>query len=142
MEQQKSEVLLHPKVGCGVFVIKDGKVLLGKRISKHGEGKWASPGGHLEFGEEPEECARREVEEETGLQIKNIRKAVYTNHLFPETNKHYITLWMVSEHASGDVQLREPEKFERWEWFDWNNLPTPLFTEEALIKINFNPFNN
>lgn len=140
-EQIKKEAKLRiqPKIGCGVFVVKNGKVLMGKRKSKHGEGQWASPGGHLEYGEEPAECAKREVEEETGLQIKNIRQATYTNHVFPGTAKHYVTLWMVSEYESGHVELREPEKFERWDWFDWNHLPSPLFTEEALLKTNFNP---
>lgn len=131
---------MQPKIGCGVFVIKGNKILLGKRKTDHGNGQWASPGGHLEHGEEPEECARREVFEETGLQIKNIRKATYTNHRFENSAKHYVTLWMVSEYASGEVQLREPDKFERWEWFEWNHLPSPLFTEEALIRTKFNPF--
>ncbi len=139
--KKDAKLRMHPKIGCGVFVIRDGKVLLGKRKSEHGQGQWASPGGHLEQGEEPEECAKREVEEETGLQIKNIQKATYTNHIFEGTAKHYVTLWMVSEYASGQVQLKEPDKFERWDWFDWDNLPSPLFTEEALVKSGFNPLN-
>jgi len=143
-EQIKKEAKkrIHPKIGCGIFVIKEGKVLLGKRKTKHGLDQWASPGGHLEYGEEPEECAKREVEEETGLKIKNIRQATYTNHIFEGTAKHYVTLWMVSEYASGTVELREPDKFERWDWFDWNHLPSPLFTEETLVKNGFNPLSH
>ncbi len=41
----------RPKVGLGVLIFKDGKVLLGKRKGAHGEGTWCPPGGHLEFGE-------------------------------------------------------------------------------------------
>ena len=37
------------KVGIGVIVLKDGKVLLGKRKNAHGEGSWSFGGGHLEF---------------------------------------------------------------------------------------------
>jgi len=40
-----------PRVGLGVLIIKDGKVLLGRRKGAHGEGTWAPPGGHLECGE-------------------------------------------------------------------------------------------
>lgn len=137
--KKDAKARMHPKIGCGVFVVKEGKVLLGKRKTKHGFGQWASPGGHLEHGEEPEECARREVKEETGLQIKNIRQATFTNHLFEQAAKHYVTLWMVAEYASGHADLKEPDKFEQWGWFDWNQLPSPLFTEEALVKIGFNP---
>lgn len=64
----------RPKVGIGVIVRKEGKVLLGKRKNSHGAGSWAFPGGHLEYGESWEECARREVKEETGIAIKNMGK--------------------------------------------------------------------
>ena len=47
----------HPKVGVGVVVVKDGKVLVGKRIGSHGAETWAFPGGHLEWNEKIEECA-------------------------------------------------------------------------------------
>ena len=58
-----------PKVGVGVIVVRDGKVLLGKRRGAHGEGSWSFPGGHLEFNELLEICAKREAKEETGLEI-------------------------------------------------------------------------
>ena len=55
----------RPKVGVGVFVFKDGKTLLGKRKNAHGDGTWNPPGGHLEFNESIEQCAQREVLENT-----------------------------------------------------------------------------
>ena len=58
-----------PKVGLGVCIVKDNKVLLGKRKGSHGAGTWSFPGGHLEFQETWEKCAKREVLEETGLKI-------------------------------------------------------------------------
>ena len=57
----------RPKVGVGVFVFKDGKILLGKRKNAHGAGTWSFPGGHIELFEELYECAYRELREETGL---------------------------------------------------------------------------
>jgi 8-oxo-dGTP diphosphatase len=66
----------RPKVGVGVFIIKDKKILMGKRINSHGEGTWSLPGGHLEFFETFEDCAKREVMEETGLKISNF----YNSH--------------------------------------------------------------
>lgn len=66
------ESLNRPQIGVGVFVIKDGKFLMGQRRGSHGEGTWSVPGGHLEFGESPESTALREVFEETSLKIANI----------------------------------------------------------------------
>jgi len=131
----------RPKVGVGVFVLKDGKILLGKRKNAHGKGTWCLPGGHLEFNEELEECAKREVLEETGVSIKNIRFATITNDMFRKEGKHYITIFMLSDYDSGEVKVMEPEKCEKWDWFEWNNLPLPLFTPmQNLLKNNFHPF--
>ncbi len=68
MEQQN-----NPKVGIGVMIIKDDKVLFGKRKGSHGEREYAFLGCHLEYMESFEACARRELEEECGIKIKNIQ---------------------------------------------------------------------
>ncbi len=129
----------RPKVGIGVFVIKDNKILLGKRKNSHGAGTWSLPGGHLEFKESWEDCARREVKEETNLNIENIKFCAVTNDIFVEENKHYITIFLLSDYKSGDEKIMEPTKCDEWQWFDWNNLPQPIFTPLVnLIKDNFN----
>jgi len=115
------------RVGIGVFIIKDGKFLMQRRQGSHGAGSWSVPGGHLEFGESFEDTARREVMEETGLEIKNIRFAAVTNDIFAEENKHYVTVWMLSEWASGVVENREPEKCTAQAWHTFDDLPEPLF---------------
>ena len=131
----------RPKVGVGVIIIKDNKVLLGKRKGSHGAGSWSFPGGHLEFNEEIEECAVREVREETGIEIKNIRRLTFTNDIFEKEKKHYVTLFVISDYASGKVKVMEPEKCEKWEWFEWDKLPKPLFIPiQNLLKQNYNPF--
>ncbi|MBN2280201.1 MAG: NUDIX domain-containing protein [Candidatus Marinimicrobia bacterium] len=124
----------RPKVGIGVIIRKEGKILLGKRINAHGEGTWSFPGGHLEFGESWQECALREVKEETGLRIKNIRFFKATNDIFKKEQKHYITLFMECEYESGELQNLEPDKCEKWDWFDWNDLPGNLFLPIKNLK--------
>lgn len=131
----------RPKVGVGVIVVKNKKVLLGKRKNAHGEGSWCFPGGHLEFNEAVEDCARREVYEEAGIKIKNIKQAGFTNDIFEKERKHYVTLYVISEYASGEVEIKELDKCERWEWFEWDKLPEPLFLPvQNLLKQGFNPF--
>lgn len=115
------------RVGIGVFVFKNGQFLMLKRQGSHGEGTWSLPGGHLEFGESFEDTARRETMEETGLEIKNVRFGAVTNDHFTDENKHYVTIWMLSEWADGVEYIAEPNKCVEQEWFSFDNLPTPLF---------------
>jgi len=60
----------RPKVGVGLLLIKQGKILLGKRKNAHGEGEWAGAGGHLELLESFEEGVRRELAEGVGKDLK------------------------------------------------------------------------
>lgn len=130
-----------PQVGVGVIICQNNQVLLGKRKSAHGEGSWAFPGGHLEFGESWEDCARRETIEEIGVDINNIRLGSVTNDIFTIENKHYITIFLLADIASGEIKNLEPNKCERWEWFSWDNLPQPLFVPlQNLRKAGFDPF--
>ena len=116
-----------PQVGVGVIVVRDGLVLLGKRKGAHGAGTWAFPGGHLEFGESIEACARREVMEETGLELRSVRPGPYTNDFMPQEGKHYVTCYIQAVPSAGEAQVLEPTKCERWTWFKWSELPQELF---------------
>lgn len=124
----------RPKVGLGVMVMKNGKVLLGKRKSSHGAGEWAWPGGHPEYMESFVSCAKREVQEETGMEIKHVRFLRLYN-LKEYAPKHYADIGMVADWKSGKPVVCEPEKCERWEWFDLGNLPSPHFaTVSSFIE--------
>lgn len=114
-----------PKVGVGVMIRKDGKVLMGKRKGKHGSGEYAWPGGHLEFMESISDCVKREVKEETGLEVKNIQFLRLLN--MKKYDKHYVDIAMICDWKSGEPQLLEPEKCEGWAWYNLDNLPEPLF---------------
>ncbi len=117
---------LKPRVGVGVAVVKNGLVLLGKRKGAHGAGLWSVTGGHLEFGESVEECAKRELEEETGLKARSVILGPWVANVM-EQNKHYVTLYTFVPAFEGILQLREPDKCEGWQWFAWDALPAPLF---------------
>ncbi len=131
----------YPRIGIGVIVIKDNKVLMGKRKGSHGEGDWNFPGGHLDFNGDVFSCAKREVLEEAGIKIKNLKQGPYTNDIFKKEGKHYITCFVIADYKSGKVKIKEPDKCIGWDWFEWRNLPRLLFVPiRNLLKINFNPF--
>ena len=58
-----------PVVGVGAVVIRDGKVLIVKRGHEPRKGEWSLPGGRVELGEFLVDAARREIKEETGLDV-------------------------------------------------------------------------
>ncbi|MEN9912861.1 MAG: hypothetical protein RLY66_269 [Candidatus Parcubacteria bacterium] len=117
----------NPRVGVAVFIFRDGKFLMCKRKGSHGEGSWSLPGGHLEYGESFMDTARRETLEETGVSVENIRFGAVTNDIFESENKHYVTVWMLSDYSSGEPTILEPHKCTDQAWFDFNSLPEPLF---------------
>ena len=131
----------HPGVGTALYVRRNGQVLMGKRKSAHGKGEWCAPGGKLEMNESPEDCARRETKEETGLDIGEITFAGITNDIWPAIGTHFITVSYVADWQGGEASLTEPDKFEEWGWFPWEKLPEPLFlSTRNFINNGYNPF--
>ncbi len=125
---------MRPIVGIGVLLIKDGKVLLGKRNKEPGKNTWSLPGGKLEFGETFEACAKREVKEETGLDIDDLEFISLSNDRFE--NQHCVTLGFKAGKFFGEPANRE-EEIKDWKWFDLNNLPNNLFLPSRKIIENY-----
>jgi 8-oxo-dGTP diphosphatase len=127
----KNDSAQRPRVGVGVTIFKDRKVLLGKRKGSHGEGEFAFPGGHLEYMESFADCVRREVREECGIEIENIRFQFLAN-VVKYAPKHYVHIGLIADWKSGEPQVLEPDRCESWEWYELDNLPHPLF---AMCKL-------
>lgn len=124
----------RPAVGIGIFVWKNGKLLMGRRIGKHGTDMWSVPGGYQEYGETFEEAAARECLEETGIHVKNLKLMTVTNNLFPDEQKHTITVFLSADWADGEVTITEPDKFVDLGWFDTAKLPSPLFVPVVELQ--------
>ena len=123
----KSDKIVHVGVGCWIQNPID-QFLFGYRLSEHGTGTWAPPGGHLEFGETPEQCASREASEETGLVLipSDFQIIGLTNDIF--VDKHYITIHCYSKlNFLPKPEVKEPQKCSQWQWFNLNCLPDNLF---------------
>jgi 8-oxo-dGTP diphosphatase len=116
----------RPKVGIGVIIQRGDKILIGERIANHGSGTYMIPGGHLEFGETFEECARREVEEETGLKNIEIKGVVSIGNDIAY-DKHYVSIGVLAESKEGEPFAGEPGKTQNWFWCDPHKLPEPFF---------------
>ena len=71
---------VETKVGVGMMLVETGKLLLVKRRMNPERGKWCLPGGYLDYGEEPQATAAREMLEETGL-VVSVEALVDVCHL-------------------------------------------------------------
>jgi len=130
----------YPKVGIGVMILNEkGEVLLGLRKGSHGEGEWAFPGGHLEFGEMVFETAKREVKEETGLDVEPVEIVSIADEMryIKTDNKHYLNIGVKAIYQGGQLKIMEPDKCLEWKWFDLNNLPDKMLEGTQLSLENF-----
>lgn len=129
-----------PRVGVGILVMRQGRVLLGRRLGAHGAGTWSAPGGRLEFGEGLLDCARRELAEETGLRLGEAHIGPVTSNVFADVGQHYVTVIVLAPHTEGEPRTLEPDKCAGWQWFRWSDLPAPLFAPlQSLVDQGFQP---
>ncbi len=129
-----------PQIGTGILITKDDRVLLIKRKGHHGAGTWSTPGGHLEFGETPEQCAAREAKEEVGMEVVQAHFRALTNDVFEDEGRHYITIWMDCKTSHQEPFIAAEKEVAELAWFDWDALPNPLFLPlENLLKKNSYP---
>ncbi len=129
-------------IGVAVVVLirKGDKVLMGRRKSRRHKGMWGFPGGHLEFGEEIEDCGIRENLEETGIKVPKVKLWTTINTIYAA--HHSVVIFTVADLPKGQKPInKEPTKCEGWEWFRWNKLPSPLMQGiEKLVACGYDPF--
>lgn len=105
---------------CDMILVENGKILLIKRGHEPFKGEWAVPGGRIEDNETAEECARREMKEETGLDVEPIK---FTG-LYSDPNRDprgIIVAAFLVKRIGGDV--RAGDDADEAKWFDLNALP-------------------
>lgn len=121
------------RVGIGIMVLDGNKVLLGHRLSKRKDTGgiqepdcWSLPGGKQEMFETMFEGAKREVKEETNLDIDQLELFGASDDI--ATDRHFVTLQIIAKLYSGELKVMEPDKEDKWEWFELTNLPENVFS--------------
>jgi nucleoside triphosphatase len=98
---------LYPEATVGALIVNPmGEVLI-VRSNKWGK-KLSVPGGHIELGERAEDAIKREVKEETGLDVEPVRLLLIQEAIYPENyhkHEHFIFMDYICTTKSSDVKL-------------------------------------
>ncbi|MDX0560207.1 NUDIX domain-containing protein [Sinorhizobium medicae] len=126
-----------PGLGCGLAIVRDGKILLCRRLKAPEAGHWSIVGGKVDQMERAQDAARREAQEESGLSFHSIRFLCISEQLIEAERQHWVSLIYVTEDFSGEPRLTEPDKLSDIRWFDLTALPQPLsrFAADAIRAL-------
>ena len=123
------------KIGCEVFLIKNGAVLLGRRKNCSGAETWGLPGGHLEFGETILECAKRELKEELGIEGLQLTLISVVDAI--DEGGQYVHMSFLLEQFLGEIRCMEPDLCYEWKFFELDKLPQDVFKPHQKIFENY-----
>ncbi|MDU2063925.1 MAG: NAD(+) diphosphatase [Sporomusaceae bacterium] len=124
--------IVYPRISPAIIVAvkKDNKILLAQG-SRFKTPMFSTLAGFVEAGETIEDCVRREIREEVGIEVKNIRYVSSQPWPFPDS----LMLGFTAEWASGEIQI-DNEEILSANWFDADHLPlipTPGSIARQLI---------
>ena len=130
-----------------IYLERDGRILMLHRVTKKHDlnhGKWIGIGGHIEEGETPEQCIRREVYEETGFQVGDLRRAGIVDFHYDDVFER-VYFFKSSDFSGQQIPCNEgvtewiPKKCVKdlnlWEG-DRKFLPYLLSDEKTFFRMN------
>ena len=114
-----------PGVGCGAAIVRDGRLLLVKRLNAPEAGHWNLVGGKVDFLETIEDAVRRETLEEVGLEIA-LGAPLPLVQMIGIDGQHWVSAVYRAQVVSGEARLLEPEKMSALIWARLDDPPAPL----------------
>lgn len=124
-------------VGCGAFIVNEKNELLLQLRNKAPEKEyWSIPGGRVELFETFEQAVKREVKEETGVDVEVVRLLGICDHIIENEERHWVSPSYLCKIVKGEPQIMEPTKHLDMKWFPLENLPEKITitTQDAIRK--------
>ncbi|QOZ75591.1 NUDIX hydrolase [Bradyrhizobium sp. CCBAU 53351] len=105
----------HPQLAVSAAIFRDGKVLLTRRARSPAKGFYSLPGGRVEFGESLHQALKREVDEETGLDIAVAGLAGWREVLPAAPGAgHYLIMSFAARWVAREPSLNDELDDYRW----------------------------
>lgn len=134
MEKNQTIKVTKLKVSVGIVIMDvDHKILFGKRQNVFGDGTWGLPGGHMKLGESIFECAKREVFEEVGVEIRDVELITVTEEVSTGQDFQLVEIGYKCTKWEGIVELKEHKYSSEWKFFALDNLPKNIFEVHTPI---------
>lgn len=123
----------RPIIGVGVAVIQDRHILLIKRGGEPNKGFWAVPGGKVDLGETLQEAARREVMEETGLDVE-IGNVIWVGESITD-HGHIVLIDFIGKVVGGELAASDDADEAAWVALDQADAYQLTPTMYDLVEI-------
>ena len=128
-------------VSAGVVIRNDkGKffaALRGKG-ARNEAGKWEFPGGGVEFGEDLEQTAVREIKEEHGIELEVLEFLSVENIILKNEGHHWVAITYLCRIKEGEPKILEPHKCDKIGWFtleELSQMPLSIITVKNIKTL-------
>ncbi len=126
-------IFRHPIAGTSVIpILPDGRLVL---VRRQDNGKWAIPGGMVNWGEDLPTSAKRELAEETGLELLEITRLVGVySHPLRDPRIHSICVAIVAQ-VEGKITVQDKLEIAEARAFDPQNLPLGQMSHDHARQL-------
>jgi len=138
--EEKSYAYKYPRpavtTDCVIFGFdgKDLNIALIERGLEPFKGYWALPGGFIKMDETVEECARRELEEETGARVLYMEQLHVFSEVDRDPRERVLTVAFYALVSKSDYNLVGGDDAASAAWFPWDELPPLAFDHQKIVK--------
>ncbi len=121
----------NPVVGVAAIILNaGGQILLGRRTGGRYPGLWCIPCGYVEYDEDVYDAIRREIKEETNLDIEPVRVFTVQSN-FHDPEKHSMGIWFWAQVRGGE--LLAGDDLDQVAWFDLSAPPPLAFPTDQVV---------